>query len=116
MEYVRTKDNIYKLKEPYYVDKTNHLCWRFSLLPLVIHNMGEITKQANKITDLITTGDLLIVEDLTKKATFPIIYNEKVPFDYESPIYRLKEIYIKDTKSNFIKVAKMNVVGELELL
>ncbi len=116
MEYIRTKEHIYKRL---FVDKAIINECGYGNCDKELNPIGEtIIKQADNILDLVVTGDLLIVEDTTKTyshSTFPIIYNEKVPFDYDSPIYRIKEFYIKNN-GNFIKVAEVKNKGELELL
>ena len=53
------------------------------------------SKTSNKKTDLISTGDLLIIEDRVRNATFPIIYDEEKPFAFDSAIFELKEWYVK---------------------
>lgn len=118
MKYIRTKDGVYEDKYVHIkVDKNGYV---------VMEYKGEHfeaptnVKSADTIQKLVITGDLLIVEDRTTSypyATFPHIYNEQRPFAYDCAIFKLVELYIKNQKGNYIKVAqKSEKSDELELL
>ena len=125
MEYIRTKDNIYELKEPYYVDKANHLCWRFSLLPLAIHDMGEIIKQADTIEELcdefvavphnLEKPMLGRIEVPTSGGDYPMFLNQKTNWYHD--LYSFVGVYGAIwTDKGLQFVARMNSKGKLELL
>ena len=121
MRYIRTEDDIFELKKPYYIDKINHLCWEVSFLPLVIHDMGEIIKQADTIEELCDEFVLMEEDNYPtllecfdlKKKTF-LRRNE---YEFSSILPEKPIIYGAIwTDKGLIYVAKMNGKGELELL
>lgn len=118
MSYLRTSTNIFEV-----IDE-NELVYKIIGASRDIKHTYSRTKKlggevGNTITDLIKTGDLLIIEDRTSKypySTFPLIYNKERPFAYDCAIYSLKEMYIKDPKGDYVFVAKKNNEGGLELV
>ena len=85
---------------------------------------SEVVKQANTIEELICDDDILYTYDLYPDAVLVVEGNIK-PFGYPEAIklkkfldYRFKQfdLFIKDSKGNYIKRAKTNFNGELELL
>ncbi len=122
MKYVRTRDNIYEVKNDFIVLKSQEL-----YLP---HFQDIITKQADTIEELICDDDILYIDDLYPDAVLVVEGNIK-PFGYLTAI-KLKEwldgrhkfklfkpkfdLFIKDSKGNYIKRATTNEKGKLELL
>lgn len=121
-KYIRTNDGIYE-----YVDYDNEC-----IIPMpIIKYEGRLThcaecdiiKQADTIEELICDGDILYIDDLYPDAVLVVEGNIK-PFGYQTAIklkewldYKLKfDLFIKDSKGNYIKRAKINEKGNLELL
>ena len=84
---------------------------------------SEIIKQADTIEELICDDDILCLYDLYPDAVLVVEGNIK-PFGYDITI-KLKEwlgykhkfdLFTKDSEGNYIKRAKTNKKGELELL
>lgn len=85
----------------------------------------DIVKQSDTIEELICDDDILYIYDLYPDAVLVVEGNIK-PFGYPEAI-KLKEwlnhyykpkfdLFIKDSQGNYIKRAKMNDKGELELI
>ena len=82
-----------------------------------------VIDQADNIEELICDDDILYIYDLYPDAVLVVEGNIK-PFGYNTAI-KLKEwleykpkfdLFIKDSRGNYIKTAKMNESGVLELL
>ena len=110
MKYVRIKDGIYDIND------NGYACWQTST-PM------EPEKQADTIEELIQDNDILYIHDLYPDAVLVVEGNIK-PFGYKEYIklnewlkYKNKfDLYIRDSKNNYICIAKMNDKGKLELL
>lgn len=85
---------------------------------------SEVIKQANTIEELICDDDIIYLHDLYPDAILVVEGNIK-PFGYPEAIKLKKwldykflkfDLFIKDSKGNYIKRAKTNEKGDLELL
>lgn len=115
MKYIRTKDGIYKVENGFIQLSNQGL--------FLEHFKDHIVKQADTIEELICDDDILYIYDLYSDAVLVVEGNVK-PFGYQRAI-KLKEwldykpkfdLFTKDSKGNYIKRAKTNDKGELELL
>ena len=116
--FIRTKDNIFEV-----VEETD-LVYRVKAktIPNKVYSKSkcqtEVIKNGNEITELMVNGDLLIIQDRTTSypyKEFAILYDEKTIFAYESAIYHLMKLYIRNSKGNYIKAAERKK-ERLELL
>ena len=146
MKYIRTKDGriidlTHWVKMPMLcIDKENNLveediCYQTKWFEKIgngdacyvrsesISHKNQVLKQADTIEELICDDDILYIYDLYPDAVLVVEGNIK-PFGYQKAI-KLKEwldykpkfdLFIKDTKGNYIKRAKTNEKGELKLL
>ena len=118
-KYIRTKDKI--------LDISKHTMLLENQLGVDIKIKtfkGEVViDQADNIEELICDDDILYIYDLYPDAVLVVEGNIK-PFGYNTAI-KLKEwleykpkfdLFIKDSRGNYIKTAKMNESGVLELL
>lgn len=84
---------------------------------------SEIIKQADTIEELICDDDILYIHDLYPDAVL-VVERKIKPFGYDTSIelkewlgYKHKfDLFIKDSKGNYIKRAYRNEKGEIELL
>ena len=114
-KYIRTKDGrLFKTKD-------------YFMLPLdypkfSVYGSNETfyeghVEGADSIFALVREGDLLIIEDRATSypyKTFPYVYG-KTPFAFDCAVYRLLELYTKNSKGDYVLVAKRNK-EEMELL
>ena len=126
MKYIRTKyGRICKIRNKQKRLNGEYDTWyagnNVSLLYNQNHNL--IDKEADTIEELICDDDILYIYDLYPDAVLVVEGNIK-PFGYQTKI-KLKEwlnykpkfdLLIKDSNGNYIKMAKTNDRGELELL
>ena len=95
----------------------------YSIRPNEVKEVTRELSQADTIEDLICDGDILYIDDLYPDVVLVVGGNIK-PFGYQTTIklkewlnHKLKfDLFIKDNEGNYIKRAKMNDTGELELL
>lgn len=115
MKYVRTKDG--RIGEFYQDQSFTITC----SLGCIAHK--DILNCADTIEELICDGDILYIYGLYPDAVLVVEGNIK-PFGYDTTI-KLKEwlgykhkfdLFTKDSEGNYIKRAKTNKKGELELL
>ena len=120
MKYIRTKDKVWNTSK---LCKDNQNWYYLISNDLYVFCESEIIKQADTIEELIQDNDILYIHDLYPDAVLVVEGNIK-PFGYNEHIklnewlkYKNKfDLYIRDSKGNYIYVAKRNEKGELELL
>lgn len=128
MKYIRTKyGKIYKTLEDYMQSDLPPTKIRVEDVAKdwhIIIYKSKIIKQADTIEELICDDDILYTYDLYPDAVLVVEGNIK-PFGYPEAIklkkfldYKFKQfdLFIKDSKGNYIKRATTNDKGELELL
>lgn len=134
MKYIRTKDgriidsNRFKIKREIY-ENGDLKYYEFGTTPYIDREVlyvgkTEIANQADTIEELICDDDILYIHDLYPDVVLVVEGNIK-PFGYPTAI-KLKEwlgyknikfdLFIKDSKGNYIKRAETNEKGEMELL
>lgn len=127
MRYIRTKNGrIIEIEENMIVkvyDGVPRLVYKINPMICVLDSDDDILKQANTIEELICDDDILYLYDLYPDVVLVVEGNIK-PFGYDTAI-KLKEwlgykhkfdLFTKDNKGNYIKRAKANKKGEMELL
>lgn len=133
MKYIRTEDGIEQAlygedfnegKSYFYKTKYQWVYGDvYNKVKVKTYAKNGITKIADTIEELICDDDILYIYDLYPDAVLVVEGNIK-PFGYPSSIklkkwldYKPKfDLFIKDSKGNYIKRAKTNDKGELELL
>lgn len=133
-KYIRAKDylltGIFEVQEEHFIKEQNKEQVLIEVItketmtnPVMRFIPKQIEKSADTIEELICDDDILYIYDLYPDAVLVVEGNIK-PFGYQEAI-KLKEwldykpkfdLLIKDSKGNYIKRAKMNDKGELELL
>lgn len=118
MRYIRTADGVYKVIEECFKPTKNNVVF------IPQEGLTRILKQADTIEELICDDDILYIYDLYPDAVLVVEGNIK-PFGYQEAIKLKKwldykvlqfDLFIKDSKGNYIKRATTNDKGELELL
>lgn len=142
MKYIRTKDGFYGyiwkdcnieknsknlwegffVKNNYIYEKIRH--WEYDeKYSIEYRKIDKIIKQADTIEELIQDNDILYIHDLYPDAVL-VVEGKIKPFGYQNAIelkkwlkYKTKfDLYIRDSKGNYIYVAKMNEDGKLCLI
>ena len=124
MRYIRTKDGIYDLEKSLFhqyngIRVLTPYCKQYEENP-------SLCKTADTIEELICDDDILYLHDLYPDAVL-VVEGKIKPFGYDTAIelkewlgykhYKPKfDLFTKDTEGNYIKRAKTNKKGELELL
>lgn len=117
-KYIRTKEGIYEVVNE---SETFYECMRNVFVSKDIFYHKD--KVADTIEELIQDNDVLYIHDLYPDTVLVVEGNIK-PFGYNEKIelkkwlkYKTKfDLYIRNSRGDYIRVAKMNEKGELELL
>ena len=119
MKYIRTKDGIF---EYHLIDK-EHLDFLVDGNVIETHETIDEYEIADTIEELIQDNDILYIHDLYPDAVL-VVEGKIKPFGYQNAIELKKwlkhktkfDLYIRDSKGNYIYVAKMNEDDKLCLL
>lgn len=123
-KYIRTKNKVYEVESEYINNESKWIGYNIVGDDMALILKDQVIKQADTIEELIQDNDIIYIHDLYPDAVLVVEGNIK-PFGYNDVI-KLKEwlkykftkfdLYIKQSNGDYHKVAKLNDIGELELI